>query len=341
MHLVLLWRDTIPDDWDPIAPGKDRRIACEFPVTFGDPEATQSLSEQSVLVRGHAAVVVDNLLQDESIFEGLPAIIRNALSALEGGNPEQAPFGIERIDWDPVARVCHSVWANDAISIPNGIPAMSQATGLVYGIGQREGVWGLEGVDFETGGSRLFVPAGTSACSAEALDLVNPLLLLFIGPTLERLPASCENSLYAGTEVGPDGAIVTGTFQGISKYAPASPVAVSALVRAGAGIRQGIDLADRALAALAPHPARALDAIERGVTQLGATLEAFDEAFAAREGRGPRTRLRWQLTRRARVELQLARAALERWDAADAATRRLEAARRHLGRADALEQGRP
>jgi hypothetical protein len=42
MHLVLMWRDAIPPGWKPIAPGKDRRIACEVPVTFGDPHATET-----------------------------------------------------------------------------------------------------------------------------------------------------------------------------------------------------------------------------------------------------------------------------------------------------------
>ena len=114
MHLVLFWRDEVPADWTPL-PGKDPRIACEFPVTFGDPAATQSLSEQSVLVRGHAAVVVNNLLQDESQIPPIP-IVQNAVAALLGGDPDLAPFGIERIDWDPETRTCRSIWANDEIS---------------------------------------------------------------------------------------------------------------------------------------------------------------------------------------------------------------------------------
>ena len=36
MHVVLLWRDEIPAGWQPIAEGYDPRIACEFPVTFGE-----------------------------------------------------------------------------------------------------------------------------------------------------------------------------------------------------------------------------------------------------------------------------------------------------------------
>ena len=57
------------------------------------------------------------------------------MSALESGIPDKASYGVERIDWDPETRTCRSVWSNDALSIPNGIPAMSQATNLFYGIG--------------------------------------------------------------------------------------------------------------------------------------------------------------------------------------------------------------
>ncbi|MBW2225496.1 MAG: hypothetical protein JRF54_15120 [Deltaproteobacteria bacterium] len=51
MNLVLFWRDEVPADWEPIAPGKDPRIACEIPVDFGT-GATEAISEQSVAVRG-------------------------------------------------------------------------------------------------------------------------------------------------------------------------------------------------------------------------------------------------------------------------------------------------
>jgi hypothetical protein len=308
MHLVLFWRDQIPADWTPL-PGKDPRIACEFPVTFGDSAAMESLSEQSVLVRGHAAVVVNNLLQDESLIPPIP-LIQNAVAALLGGDPDLAPFGIERIDWDPETRSCQGIWANDTISIPNGIPGMSQASQLFYGIGQREGVFGLEGVDFDTGESRLFVPGSLTVCSQEAIDSINPLLRLLIGPLLQSLPQSCENAFFAGTEVGPGGAIVTGTFQGASKYTPDAVVRVPALTKADAGVRQGIDLANRALADLPDDVDGALDATRRGVTQLDATVGAFAGALEAREGSPLITFARKLVTVAARKKFELASEAL-------------------------------
>jgi hypothetical protein len=193
MHLVLLWRDEIPAGWQPIAPGKDRRIACEVPVRFGDPNATESVDEQSVLVRGYSSILVNNALSNSSALDSLPQQIRTVAAALAGGDPTRAPHGMERIDWNPTTRTCSTVWANREVSVPNGIPSMSATTKLVYGIGQRSGTWGLEGLDFATGASRLWVPT---------------------------TPLPYENSFYAATEVGPDGAIWTGTFGGVTIYRP-------------------------------------------------------------------------------------------------------------------------
>ncbi len=220
MHLVLMWRDAIPPGWAPIAPGKDPRIACEVPITFGDPQVTRSLSEQSVLVRGHAAVVVNNQLADPSFLEGQNPLLQNILAALEGGDPAQAPRGLQRVDWDPQARRCEVVWANPEPSVPNAIPTMSERTGLIYAQGQTAGAWGLSLIDFETGAEVGFEPAPDATCDGlwDALPAVER---LGMRRALERLPASCENSFYAATEVGPGGAIYQGTLHGLTRYRPA------------------------------------------------------------------------------------------------------------------------
>lgn len=218
MHLVLFWRDEIPEGWEPIAPGRDPRIACEVPVRFGDPEATTSISEQSVAVRGYGAVVVNNLVDDPTLVGDDLAIVQNIVSALEGGDPAKAPRGVERIDWDPRRQICETVWVNETVSIPNGIPSISAASELVYGIEQRDGAWGLGGLDWETGESVLFAPSQPTLCDEAALG---PLAAFpSITETLERLPASCENATYAATTVGPDGVVYTGTFFGVSRYTP-------------------------------------------------------------------------------------------------------------------------
>ncbi len=191
MHLVYMWRDRIPADWRPIAPGKDRRIACEVPVTFGDPTAVESTSEQSVLTSGYTSVVVNNALKDAALFSALPAAQRQTAAALAGQDPVNAPYGMERFDWDPTTRTCRSVWANRKVSIPNAVPTLSLDSGLIYSDGQRNGQWGLEGLDLATGEQKLWVPASRGVDS---------------------------NSIYAATEVGPDGAIWQGTGGGIDIY---------------------------------------------------------------------------------------------------------------------------
>jgi hypothetical protein len=81
------------------------------------------------------------------------------------------------------------------VSIPNAIPSLSATTNLVYAIGQRNGVWGLEGVDFANGESVLRVDSSV-------------------------LPFS--NSFYADTEIAPDSSIWTGTFGGVEIFRPAA-----------------------------------------------------------------------------------------------------------------------
>lgn len=191
MKLVLFWRGRIPRDWRPIAPGVDRRIACQVPVTFGDPDATRTTSEQSVLTNGYTSVIVNNSLRDESVLDAVPAQLRPAVAAELGGDPNQAPYGMERIDWDPRTRTCEVRWTNSEVSIPNAIPTLSTESGLVYGQGQRGGTWGLEGVDLRTGEQVLWVPSG---------------------------PTPASNSFYAATEVGPDGDVWQGTSGGIDVY---------------------------------------------------------------------------------------------------------------------------
>jgi hypothetical protein len=268
MHLVLFWRDEIPQDWQPIAPGKDPRIACEFAVDFGT-GTTEAISEQSVAVRGYSAVVVNNLLTDPTINPPstleLSAVAQNLVSALEGGIPQKAPYGVERIDWDPQARTCSTVWANPEISIPNGIPSISEASGLVYGAGQRDGQWGLEGLDFETGESPLWVAAGPGTCSQDYLDLVA--LLPGVSEVLTQVPDSCENSIYAATTVGPDGMVYQGTLNGMTRYVPSSVETLQAQTQIATGVDQALDLLDR-VESDAPSLITQRDYLRRAIVQL-------------------------------------------------------------------------
>ena len=306
MNLVLFWRDEVPADWEPIAPGEDPRIACEIPIDFGT-GATEAISEQSVAVRGYSAVVVNDLLSNPTInppsMLALGAVAQNTVSALEGGIPEKAPRGLERIDWDPETRRCKTVWANSEVSVPNGIPSISQGSGLVYGAGQRNGQWGLEGLDFETGESRLRVEAGAGTCRPEHIMILS--ILPGVADVLEVVPDSCENSFYAATTIGPDGTVYQGTLNGLSRYVPATSEPLPADEQAAAGVEQALDLLDRS-ESNAPSSIGERDYLRRAITQLLATqtvalvagmgdvaaaagnaMQSLDEAVAAFDAAEP------------------------------------------------------
>ena len=185
MNLVLFWRDEIPDDWEQIPGTKSRRIAAQAPVTYGNPDLDFTWSEQSVLVRGYSAFVVNDVLK---IYHP-----NTAVNVLMSGEPDRAPYGCERFEWNPQTQQLGTVWASPDISIPNCIPTMSSATNLIYVTGQRDGVWTLEAIDWETGKVAWYYEVGGK---------------------------SRHNSAYAAVQVGPDGCIYFPTFFGILRIRP-------------------------------------------------------------------------------------------------------------------------
>lgn len=197
-HLVLFWRDEIPADWQPIAPGKDLRIAAEVPVNFGDPYREETMSEQSVLVRGYGAVVVSNdyrnyhLLPDSTGDSFLDQIV-GAVSVYFSGKIRHQPWGVHKFEWNPQSRTLDTAWVNMDTSCPNGIPTMSTQANMFYCIGARNDYWTVEGLDWDTGQNRF----------SQFLGL-----------------ADKWNSFYAGTQIGDNGTIVSGTTLGVMEVDP-------------------------------------------------------------------------------------------------------------------------
>lgn len=180
MHLVIMWRDKIPADWQQINSTKDRRIAAQVPVTFGQPSATRTLSEQSPCVRDYGILLVNNELRGGGTGNTIGDLLLS-------GNPNNAPRGAEKFVWDPQSRRLRSVWVNRDISWPNGIPCMSAPSNLAYCIGQNNGAWNFSALDWSTG------------------------KLVFRYPLSSRLE---YNSAYAATQVGLGKSLYSGTLFG-------------------------------------------------------------------------------------------------------------------------------
>ena len=190
MHLVLFWRDEIPPDWAGLS-GRDRRIAAEVPIRFGNSLAEASFTEQSVLVRGYGAVVVNNAYG--KLFPWGRGVWSKA-TIFMSNSKGVAPYGMEKFMWDSGLRELKSAWANAEISCPNGFPTMSSSSGLVYCIGQRDEEWNLEAVNWDSGRSAFYVPFGSSRAR--------------------------YNSFYAATEIGLEGNILSGVFGGFVRVGP-------------------------------------------------------------------------------------------------------------------------
>jgi len=158
MNLVLFWRDAIPEGWQQLPGAPDRRIAGMLPANMGDPELVAIQSEQSVVVAGTGALVVNNTPRNAPWW--LPERAKALLIGYLGSDPEYQPFGAEKFTWNPSARRLEVGWVNREVSSPSCVPIASYASGLAYLIGARDGRWTLEALDWETGASAFHYEIG-------------------------------------------------------------------------------------------------------------------------------------------------------------------------------------
>ena len=198
-NIVLFWRDEIPADWKPIAEGKSRRIAAEIPVTYGNAERKVSISEQSVLVRGYGAAVVNNdyrnidLIAGASTGNAIIDTLRNGIVVFLSNLRLIQPYGIQKFEWNPITRQLDTAWVNKKVSCPNGIPTMSAESQLMYCVGARSRAWTIEGIHWDNGASQFHKRIGL----------------------LPRF-----NSFYAATQIGNHRTMISGTTFGVMELDP-------------------------------------------------------------------------------------------------------------------------
>ncbi len=151
MNVVLFWRNEIPEDWEQIPGSPSRRIAGMVSATMGALDLKAVQTEQSVVVAGYGAFVVNNT--PNNIPEGAPRKMHGLLAAALGSNPMHQPFGVQKFEWNPVKRAFGPAWTNTDVSSPNGVPYVSLGTNHVYFIGARSNKWTLEALNWDTGRS--------------------------------------------------------------------------------------------------------------------------------------------------------------------------------------------
>ena len=158
MNVVLFWRNGIPEDWKQLQGAPDRRIAGMLPVDMGDPELAALQSEQSVVVKGYGALVVNNTPRNIPWY--LPEQASTLMISMAGSHPEYQPYGVQQFVWNPARQRLENGWVNTDISSPSSVPMASMKSDRVYVIGARDNQWTLEALDWATGESEFYYVIG-------------------------------------------------------------------------------------------------------------------------------------------------------------------------------------
>ena len=151
MNVTLFWRNEIPDDWQQIEGAPSRRIAGLAPVTMGELNVQKIQSEQTVIVAGYGALVVNNTPRNAPFFIPKEGSARGVLIGPLGSNPKFQPYGMQKFQWNPAKRRLEEAWVNERISSPNGVPWVSTGSNQVYFMGARDNEWTFEAVNWMSG----------------------------------------------------------------------------------------------------------------------------------------------------------------------------------------------
>ena len=158
MNMVLFWRDEIPEHWQPLDNAPSRRIAGMQTANIGQTDKTEVQTEQSVVVGGYGAMIVNNA-PDSTPFSGAPD---SAYIGLAGHHPDYSPRGLQKFDWDPVTKSLQTAWVNTEVSSVNCVPIVSNGSNMVYTVGARNGHWTMEAIDWSSGKTRFTYVTGSS-----------------------------------------------------------------------------------------------------------------------------------------------------------------------------------
>jgi len=151
MNVTLFWRDDIPEGWQQLEGTPSRRIAGQAPADMGDLNVQAIQSEQTVIVAGYGALVVNNTPRNTPFFLPKEGVGRGATIGPLGSNPKFQPYGVQKFEWNPGLQRLEKAWVNETISSPNGVPWVSTGSGQVYFMGARDNEWTLEAVNWLTG----------------------------------------------------------------------------------------------------------------------------------------------------------------------------------------------
>ena len=145
MKIVAFWRDAIPAHAKAVEGAKSDRIAGELEITCGlNPLPEFIQSEQSVVVKGYGAFVVNNIR--------MKGAEDRLMDVFAGGPVLEPAVGAERVEWDVKKHAWKSVWTRNDIVSTSMVPAVSGPSNIVFANGYtKQDGWEVTGMDWETG----------------------------------------------------------------------------------------------------------------------------------------------------------------------------------------------
>lgn len=192
MNLTLFWRDAIPDDWLQLEGAPSRRIAGQAPVTMGELDVKEIQTEQTVIVAGYGAFVVNNTPRNAPFFMPKEGVGRGVIIGPLGNNPRFQPYGVQKFEWNPRRRRLEEAWVNEKVSSPNGVPWVSLGSGLVYFVGARNEEWTLEALDWLTGEKKFHYILGGQRYNSG-----------FSGPTIDEKGRAFVGTMFGRMRIQP------------------------------------------------------------------------------------------------------------------------------------------
>ena len=155
MKLTAFWREGIPADAKTVD-ANNPRIAGIFNITCGLPASTEWIqSEQSVVVGGYDAFVVNNINDSEQ------KVNDKIVGVLAIGPILTGPKGVECVRWNTATNEWEARWTRADISSVSMIPALSTTSNMVFVNGWYDATgWEVTGLDWTTGATRHQVNLG-------------------------------------------------------------------------------------------------------------------------------------------------------------------------------------
>ena len=142
-HLLLFWRNDIPESWSKLDEKTSLRLVARAPLKFADEMARNIYFDNTPIVMGYGLMLANNQVRNQE-----PRYLDTQLRIFD---PNLLPFGVEKFTWNPSTKELERAWVRKELSIPNSTPVISASNSQVNAIGVKNNQWVVETIDWLSG----------------------------------------------------------------------------------------------------------------------------------------------------------------------------------------------